>query len=194
MDAAIVDGVNERRAPAGRAHWERRPDFRQLLGPGAWEKLPAAVQARFALEAHHGQTIVYRGQMQVQASPGGRLFAHLCRLIGTPVAPFVGAAVPESVRVFDTDDGVVWERRYDFPGRAPVVVRSTKQLDPDGALVEALNFGLHMRLQVYEEQGSLHFLSTGYFFRAGALLFALPDWFLPGATHVIHADRGDGRF
>jgi hypothetical protein len=51
-----------------------------------------------------------------------------------------------------------------------------------------------MRLRVYEDRGALHFLSTGYFFRAGRLQFALPDWFLPGPTHVAHEDRGNGRF
>jgi hypothetical protein len=192
MDAAIVDGLRARTgAPPGS---DRRPDFRQLLGRAAWEKLPAAVQARFALEAHRGEAVVYRGQMEVKASFGGRLFAHLCRIIGTPVAPFVGTAVPVSVRVFDSDAGVVWERRYEFPGRPAVTVRSTKQMGADGRLVEVLNFGLHMRLKVYEEHGALHFLSTGYFFRAGRLQFALPGWFLPGPTHVIHEDKGNGRF
>jgi hypothetical protein len=192
MDAAIVDGLRTR---AGiRARPDRRPDFRKLLGPAAWENLPAAVQARFALEAHRDEAVVYRGQMEVKASLGGRLLAHLCRMIGTPVAPFVGTAVPVSVRVFDSDEGVVWERRYEFAGRPAVTVRSTKQMRADDGLVEVLNFGLHMRLQVHEEHGALHFVSTGYFFRAGALQFDLPGWFLPGPTHVIHEDRGNGRF
>src|SRR5262245_20185142 len=99
MDAAIVDGLRTRTGT--RPGTDRRPDFRRLLGRASWEKLPAAVQARFALESHRDEAIVYRGQMEVKASLGGRLLAHLCRIIGTPVAPFVGAAVPVSVRVFD---------------------------------------------------------------------------------------------
>lgn len=194
MGAVIFRELDESGVPASRNRTDRRPDFRKLLGPVAWENLPPAVRARFAIEAHDGKTTVYRGQMQVKASLGGRWFAQLCRLIGTPVAPFVGAEVPVHVGVFDCAEGVVWERRYEFPGRAPTIVRSIKQVDVDGTLIEALNAGLHMRLRVYEDRGAVHFVSIGYFFRAGWLRFSLPDWFLPGTTHVIHEDQGNGRF
>ena len=170
------------------------PDFHQLLGPQAWQKLPAAVRARFAADAHDAAATVYEGRMQIKASLAGRVLVHLCRLIGTPVAPYVGPEVPVHVRVFNGRHGVVWERRYEFPGRAPIVVRSTKQLDDDGMLVEALNAGLHMRLRVFEQAGALHFVSAGYFFRLGAVRVNLPDWFLPGITHVVHEDLGDGKF
>jgi Domain of unknown function (DUF4166) len=172
----------------------RVPDFSRLLGPAAWQRLPAAVLRRFA--NHANAIAVYRGRMRVSASRIGRMLAHVCRLIGTPVAPYEGPDVPVSVRVYDRPDkgGTVWERRYEFPGRAPTVVSSTKQLDDDGGLVEALSAGLHMRLAVFEKAGVLHFVSTGYFFRIGRLRIALPDWFLPGTTHVVHEDRGSGEF
>lgn len=193
MNTAILR-EERARTPALVAHPERRPDFRRLLGDAAWGRLPQAVRARFDSHAHSSQTTVYRGEMRVAASRSGRWLAQLCRLIGTPVAPHVGDVVPMQVRVFDTPQGVVWERRYEFAGRAPVIVRSTKQLDDNGGLVEALNAGLHMRLRVFEERGQLHFLSTGYYFHAGMLRFNLPDWFLPGATHVVHEDLGAGLF
>lgn len=187
MSTAILDtGLQERR-PA------RHPDFRTLLGEAAWSRLPAAVRARFELDAHAAGATCYRGEASVRASLCGRWLAQVCRLIGTPVAPFVGDKVPMQVRVFDSPAGVVWERRYEFPGRSPVVVRSTKQFD-QGGLVESLNAGLHMRLRVYEHDGCLHFVSTGYFFRAGPLRCELPHWFLPGVTHVVHRDLGGGCF
>jgi hypothetical protein len=134
--------------------------------------------------------------MAVEASLLGRCYAQLCRLIGTPVAPFVHEDVPVTVRVFDKPGagGTVWERRYDFPGRAPVIVSSTKQVESDGTLVESLGAGLRMRLRVFERDGALHFLSTGYFFQIGRLRISLPSWLPPGATHVVHEDRGGGRF
>jgi len=175
-------------------HASRHPDFHLLLGDAAWQRLPAAVRARFGCPALTGAVTIYRGRAQVAASLAGRVLAQLCRLIGTPVAPFVGDEVPVIVRVIDTPEGVIWERRYEFVGHAPVIVRSTKQLDEEGMLVEVLNAGLHMRLRVFEERGELHFLSTGYVFRIGPLRFRLPGWFLPGATHVVHQDLGEGRF
>lgn len=196
---------------------DRHPDFQKLLGPRAWEKLPAAVRTRFAADAHDSADTVYEGSMRVSASFAGRVMAHVCRLIGTPVVPYVGQEIPVRVRVFNGKHGVVWERRYEFPGRPASVVRSTKQLDDDGMLVEALNAGLHMRLRVFEEDGALHFVSTGYFllalqegsfaarliralyplnafFRLGAVRVDLPRWFLPGITHVVHEDLGNGLF
>ncbi len=177
---------------AGKANG-RRPDFRKLLGEAAWNRLPAVVRARFGEDAHANTATIYQGRARVHASACGRALAHLCRLIGTPVAPLVGDDVPMLVRVYESETGVVWERRYEFPDH-PIVVRSTKQLDDDGLLVECLNAGLHMRLRVFEQQGELHFVSTGYFFRAGPLRFDLPEWFLPGETHVVHEDLGDGSF
>jgi hypothetical protein len=168
------------------------PDFARLLGADAWSRLPAAVRARFGIEAHAAAATHYVGNTVVRASIAGRALAHLCRCIGTPVAPYVGESVPLRVRVYRNDDGIVWERRYAFAGRE-CVVKSTKQLDGN-ALVEKLGAGLHMRLRVFEVQGALNFVSDGYFFRVGQLTLPLPDWFLPGGTHVTHCDLGDGRF
>lgn len=187
MDAVLADEVD--RVTGRHVH---HPDFRRLLGEAAWFRLPAAVRERFG---DHARTqVVYRGVAHVAASLAGRWFAQACRLIGTPVAPFIGDDVPMTVRVYAADKGIVWERHYEFPGRAPVIVRSTKQLDESGGLVEALNAGLCMTLRVFEENGELHFLSTGYFFRAGQWRIRLPDWFLPGETHVVHRDLGGDSF
>ena len=174
----------------------KSPNFRALLGAAAWRRLPAAVRKRFAHDHAHARVITYRGRMVVKATVFGRCLAWACQLIGTPVAPYVHDDVPVVVRVFDKPNrgGTVWERRYDFPGRAPVVVSSTKQIEDDGTLVEALSAGLRMRLQVFERDGALHFLSTGYFFQIGRLRIVLPNWLPPGATHVVHEDHGGGRF
>lgn len=167
------------------------PNFERLLGAAAWQRLPAAVRARFAPDAHAATTI-YAGTAVVRATFTGRVFAHLCRCIGTPVAPYVGESVPMRVRVFRVEAGIVWERHYDFAGRA-CVVTSTKQTDGD-ALVEKLGAGLYMRLRTFEEGGALHFASDGYFFRVGDFKLPLPDWFLPGGTRVLHEDLGRGEF
>ena len=49
-------------------------------------------------------------------------------------------------------------------------------------------------MRVFAEAGSLHFLSTGYFVRLGRWRLPIPALLSPGQTHVIHADRGNGRF
>jgi Domain of unknown function (DUF4166) len=168
------------------------PDFERLLGAQAWARLPAAVRARFAIDAHAATNATYEGTASVRATFSGRLFAHACRLVGTPIAPYVGEHVRMRVHVYANDAGIVWERHYDF-GARQCVVRSTKEFD-GATLVENLGMGLNMRLNVFEANGALHFLSTRYFFRLGRLRIELPDWFLPGATHVVHEDLGAGKF
>lgn len=192
MNTVVVGGATRVSSPPHESN-ERIPNFERLLGPLAWNRLPQLVQARFRHDAHAtATTVVYRGITKVDASLTGRAVAHVCRLIGTPVAPYVGAEVAVSVRVFATDEGIVWERHYDF-GDKKCVVSSTKQLDR-GGLVEKLGAGLNMRLKVLEIGGALHFVSDGYFFRVGSFCIDLPDWFLPGGTRVVHQDLGNGKF
>lgn len=185
VDAGFLDAKGRALRPT------TLPDFEQLLGAAAWARLPAAVRARFAIDAHVATT-EYRGIASVRASLVGQALAHLCRCIGTPIAPYVGDDVRMTVRVYRNSDGVVWEREYAFAHRT-CVVRSTKQMS-DGALVEKLGAGLHMQLRVQEERGDLHFISDGYFFQIGRWRFDLPDGFLPGGTHVAHIDLGAGKF
>ncbi|HZZ34327.1 MAG TPA: DUF4166 domain-containing protein, partial [Caulobacteraceae bacterium] len=99
-------------------------DFRALLGEAAWGALPAAVQARFA--SHVGAR-TYPGSMTVRASAFGWLIAQACRLIGMPLAPWTGEAVPVSVTVWvDAAGALVWDRTYAFAARPPMLITSRK--------------------------------------------------------------------
>lgn len=178
--------------------WARGPaarvDFMRLVGRRAWGGLAPAVRTRFA---HHppGLTVGYDGSMTVRATPLGSLFAHACRLIGTPLAPWTGEAVPVRVEVWThPKGGLVWDRIYAFKGRAPVRVSSRKIMDRRGELMEVVRGGLGMMLRVTVEDGALHFRSSGYFLALGRLRLPIPAPLTPGAAHVVHRDEGDGRF
>src|SRR5258708_34715477 len=135
------------------------PSFRAILGEFAWRHLPFAVRQRFAWKPAPGTAIVYVGAMlEVRATRVGWLAAQLCRLVGTPIAPYRGTEVPVTVRLtLDADGhGIVWERHYRFPGRAPVRCASVKKA-VDGGLIEVVGRGVGMRLAVSERQGELHF-------------------------------------
>jgi len=169
-------------------------DFRRLLGREAWNQLPAAVRHRFGAHAA-GVTTVYDGRMVVEASPFGWLVAQVCRLIGTPLAPWTGTDVPTSVDVhLDPRGGLVWARTYRFAGRAPILVSSTKLMDADGTLLEVVRGGLGMALSVTVEDGALHFRSRHYFAGVGAWRIGIPDLLTPGRAHVVHRDLGGGTF
>ncbi|MDQ0464760.1 hypothetical protein QO010_002544 [Caulobacter ginsengisoli] len=169
------------------------PDFARLLGR-AWNDLPTAVQARFGTASHH-RVVVYSGEMVVRANPVGWLFAQVCRLIGTPLAPWRGADVPVRVDVhLDQRGGLAWDRTYDFAGHRPVMVSSAKLMSPSGALMEVVRGGLGMTLAVTVEDRALHFRSLAYFATLGPIRLPLPLLTSPGRAHVIHTDMGGGTF
>jgi hypothetical protein len=163
---------------------------RHLLGAAAWQRLPAAVRARFAEGAPDAS---YAGAFEVvQASALGRLFAWLGMLVGTPVVPRTGVNVAARVDVRATRDGVEWRREYRW-GDCFDVVTSTK-LVRDGTLIERLPARLNMPLDVREENGVLVFESRGYYFDLFGLRLPLPAFFSPGRTRVEHVDLGHGWF
>ena len=187
----------DRHPPAG-GHGAETHDtvFRRLLGPAAWRRLAAPIRDRFARHPSATRPTVYAGAMSdVRRSTAGAVLAHLCRLIGTPLAPFAGRDVPVRVKVYDDGrGGVVWERAYEFPRRRPITVTSTKKGDLRAGLVECVGAGFGMTLDVYEDGGALHFKSRDYFWQAGSWRIALPAFLTPGETHVVHSDVGGGRF
>ena len=187
MDA--VGAHPGRRSIAAQRHFS----VRRAIGESGWWRLPAAIRERFADDVAGAE---YVGSFDiVRASTAGRLLALLCRIIGTPIAPYTGHDVPASVRVFsDGRGGMVWERTYRFSPRRTCVVSSTKLADQDGQLVETLPAGLRMQLAVYELRGTLNFVSRGYFFRRLGLAIRVPDFLPPGRTHVVHQDEGNGWF
>ncbi len=177
---------------ARRAAPSRDPDFRRLLGEAAWARLPAAVQYRFAT---HAAPCLYPGSMEVRASWFGLLIAQLCRLIGTPLAPWTGRDVPVDVTVrAAAGGGMDWDRVYSFEGRAAVTVTSRKVLSPSGDLLEVVRGGLGMRLAVSEEGEALVFRSTGYILQLGPWTLPIPALLTPGAAWVEHRDLGGGAF
>jgi hypothetical protein len=167
-----------------------RHGLREVLGAAAWERLPAAVRARFAAGTPDAR---YAGAFEVVSASGlGRFFAWLGAMVGTPVVPRTGRDVEARVDVRATRDGVEWRREYRWGDRIDVVT-STK-IVRGGGLIERLPARLNMPLDVREEHGVLVFESRGYFFDVFGLRMPLPAFFSPGRTRVEHVDLGHGWF
>lgn len=168
-------------------------DLRALLGELAWHRLPVSVRHRF--EAGHPDT-VYEGRMaKLECSWVGRCFAALSRIVGAPLTAMRAESVPAVVRVSDDGrGGVIWERRFQTVGRDAAVVRSTKELGPDGLLFERTDGGLGMALAVFEQDGALVFESRRYELVLGRRRLVIPAFLTPGICRVTHTDLGAGCF
>ncbi len=175
--------------------------YETLLGRAAWERLPIAVRDRFAAHDAH-----WAGAMTLHASFIGRWVARLCRLVGEPLPPASDVPVPATVRVEPdpATGGSRWIRRYELPHRA-VEICSVKSVDAEGHMIERLAMGLRMELDLHTDYGALHFVTTGYHLEipppmllrrcfSRPLRLRFPAWWVPGRTHVVHRDLGDGRF
>jgi hypothetical protein len=169
--------------------------LQKVLGSD-WHRLHPAIRERFDHEPEPGQPIDYIGAMEtVEASFVGRLFARLTQLIGGPLAVHTGRDVPMRVTLVKrADGGVDWRRLYHFPGRRPALVTSAKRADAKGRLCEYVGGGFGMRLNVFAQHGTLHFVSDTYFWEVMGRQIALPGWLSPGQAHVSHEDLGGGDF
>lgn len=176
------------------AHPAPALDLRAMVGAAAWARLPAAVQRRFGT-AH--ADVAYEGQMDLRCSLVGHVYAALTRVWGGPLTHINTTALPATVRVSDNGrGGVVWERCFHTgtDSGADRTVRSTKELGPDGRLLERTDGGLAMSLDVLEEDGALVFRSRRFWWVRGNLRIPVPALLTPGTCRVAHTDLGGGKF
>ena len=162
----------------------------------AWHQLHPNVQRRFNRLPTEQDPIIYDGVMEVvKCSRAGWLFAFLTKVIGNPLSPHQGTNVPMKVKLTSRANscGVYWQRTYYFPNKKPFQVTSVKK-DDQGKMMEMVGGGFGMFLDVYAENGELHFMSTRFFWKFIKWYVPLPHWLSPGKTHVIHQDLGGGEF
>ncbi len=169
--------------------------YRDLLGRRAWARLEPEVRQRFSVRPSGDERILYRGLMQkVELSFMGWLFAQMCRLFGTPLAPYRGHDVRMDIELAwdEVLQGVAWHRTYFFVPDRKFTVRSTKSHGSQGDLIEHIGHGFSMRLALSEESGKLVFTSTRYEVELAGLKIRIPAIFTPGVTTVTHEQiRGD---
>ena len=176
---------------------EADSSYRDMLGELAWRRLHPEIP-RTVLKKNHdrGKALCYDGIMHiVELSFMGWLFAQVCRLIGTPLAPRRGYNVPMDIRL-EADEatgGVRWIRRYGFRSGA-VAVQSCKTRSGRQELTEHIGYGFSMRLHLSERRGDLYFTSHAYDLTLAGKRLRIPDWLTPGKTTVSHEQIRDKLF
>lgn len=178
------------------AKMEDKPSYRSLLGEAAWKRLHPEIRERFCATDKDAFAL-YRGSMDyVKLSPAGKVFAHLCRIIGTPLALYCGKNVPIDVQVYVNPKlgGMTWDRYYHYQNKQTNRVRSTKCIDAKLGLIEVVGAGFAMNLKIYEDQGAMGFISTRFFCKIGAWRIPIPSLLTPGKTVVEQRVLDNGHF
>ena len=171
--------------------------FRSLVGDADWNRLPRAVQARFARVLAPGESAAYLGEVaSTRMTFFGRCWAQVARLAGAPLPlrPLAHTSAAVIVTEDEAGDAQTWTRLYHEAGRLPQVIRSMKRFAGPTGLEECVGAGIGMALDVTVEQRALVFRSRQYFWRAGRLRVAIPDWLTPGRIEVVHREERAGRF
>lgn len=171
--------------------------FHALVGSDAWNRLPIAVQRRFAKRLTGDAVVLYRGRVVVtRLSRAGWWLAQICRLIGAPLPLYRDPGVPAVVTVSDdaVTGGQCWTRTYGRTRGFPQVIHSAKRFAGPTGLEEYVGRGIGMALTVSANQQGIVFKSAHYFIAVAGRRIRLPRWLTPGTTIVTHRDIGAGRF
>ena len=183
--------------PTRRRNVTRDETYQKILGPEAWDRLKPEVRQRFSTKPRSGKSIRYEGVMQkIELSFMGWLFAQVCRVIGTPLAPWRERNVPMSIELVPDEklQGVAWNRRYAFSRSKTFTVCSTKCQRKDGEFVEYIGRGFLMRLKLSEKDGGLVFRSVAYEIAVADWKIRIPSLLTPGVTTVTHEQLTGDRF
>jgi hypothetical protein len=171
--------------------------FRKLLTTERWNRLPAAVRARFSKKLTGNRVAVFTGEIiETRISRLGWIFAQAARLVGAPLPISRDINVPAVVSVTEdeTSGGQFWTRLYNHHNGFPQVIHSAKRFAGPTGLEEYIGFGIGMALTVAADDTTLYFRSAHYFLKIGTLRLQFPRWLTPGQTLVSHVDMGHGAF
>jgi hypothetical protein len=170
------------------------PDFEALVGPFGWRRLHPEVRRRFSADGH--DAVTYPGRLDVMRNWAGLTFALAAKALGGPLPLAAASDAGALVCVRSNGQGgVIWERWLELkPGRAPLRIASTKQVDESGRLLECVEGGLGMALRVFERDHGLVFESQSYFLTLAGRRWTLPGWATPGVCRVAHHHVAAGEF
>ena len=175
--------------------------FRRLLGPEAWEALPAAVRARFSKRLRAGASATYDGIIiEHRMSHAGWLLAQACRLIGAPLPLDRTAGTAAVVSVTEDGDSAkscgaqVWTRIYARRSGFPQVIHTAKRFAGPTGLEEYLGAGIGVALAVEPIAQGLRFSSAHYFVVIAGWRLRVPGWLIPVRLRIEHRDIGCGQF
>ncbi len=165
------------------------PVIRNALGP-AWERLHPAVRRHYDISADGTPRLKLNGIMvEVDHTASIKPLMWIAHAFGALV-PFRGRNLPvEVINSARPGSGTLyWQRRFHFPGKAPVHFVSRMEILKGNEIVEYVRFNLGIRMAMSERGGSLCYVSRGYLWRLGRLTLRLPDWLLLGKATIV--ERG----
>ncbi len=150
------------------------PTFAAVFGD-QWHTLPPALKLHYINRPFSRDRTTVRGQLTVQMSPLLRAFSPLLRQLGM-LTPWEGDDIPCTVYFHSEPNSkaFIFERHFEFPGRAPYVFRS--RLVPMGGhrVIEYMACGIGWVCTYTYEGDQVRLTHQGYIWRVLGLDLPLP--------------------
>ena len=173
-------------------------DFRSHVKEG-WENVHPAIRARMDKLLTSKKAVTFKGYGCVKRSKMGWVFAHLAKILGSPLVWKEGKNVKITVQVAPTKNGLrCWHRLFQFEDGWEQLVQTTKVVDSKFGFLDAVGANgekaLATKMNVWAEGNSLYFTSTTYLLRFKFCTIHVPSIFTPGTLFAEHRDEGNGNF
>lgn len=156
-----------------------------------WDRLAPLVRRHFGIDEGTGETeLVLKGTMEVIHGGPGRLVFPLLGAFGVLV-PHQGREVPCTVRHRMQRGALLWEREFQFPGKAAHRFSSSMTAEGYGCCVERVAFGFAIVMKVACEEEALVFEDVEYAWQIGRCRLPLRLRWLLGALRVEERQEGN---
>jgi hypothetical protein len=170
------------------------PLFQSIFG-ASWNKLPPIMRRHYANRAYRDDVVTVAGSLTIHLSFIARLLKPVFRWTATLV-PYEGKDVPVTVD-FVTATGSSafrFERRFEFPGRAPYFFRSTMLPLVGNEVVEMMGCGLGWRAAYLWDGAKVILAHRGYVLRLFGMLIPIPLTLLMGRGYAEEHPISDDSF
>lgn len=170
--------------------------IKRALG-AAWNDLHPVIRRQHSIAPGTEAEVVMTGTLrEVFHSGVANLFVVPGRLLFGALVQYRGTDVPTTVRNWTTlsDPDVFWHRRFEFPGKKPVVFASRMAYLGGDEVIEYVRFGLGMRMRLSVDNGCLIYNSTGYQWDIGRISLRFPTWLILGRGWICQSGISETQF
>ncbi len=141
------------------------PIFKDIFAE-QWDALPPALKAHYANRPFSNDRVTVTGTLNIRMGPLLRFASPLLRALKM-LTPRAGDNIPCTVEFHSepTSKAFIFERRFDFPGRAPHVFRSKMVMQRPHEVIEYMAAGIGWRCGYVCESGRVLLQHKGYVWR-----------------------------
>lgn len=172
------------------------PIFKNIFAE-QWESLPPALKVHYANRPFSHDRVTVSGHLTVRMGPLLQLAAPLLKALNM-LTPWARENVPCTVAFLSEPDSraFIFQRRFDFPGRAPHVFRSKMIPQRPHEIIEYMAGGIGWRCGYAYENGRVLLQHRGYVWRIFGVDLPL-SWlgeFLLGRGDAFEEATGNNSF